>query len=450
MSDIVPIAKQNGRKRHPWISSEIVTLSRKKNRAYKAALRSGTNNNLWDKYKKLRNDVKYLIRQSYCSYVHDMAINSASNPKQFWSFVNSKRCKSAVRSFHSDNGNLRDPTRIAQNFNHLFQSNFINVSCNHNEISCDHFITNFRLGCISTNIAEVKQLLSQLNMYKSAGPDGISPMLLKLACNSLALPLTKLFNMSLSSGLVPHEWKLAHVVPLFKSGDAHNMSNYRPISLCSVVGKTLERIISKHVINHMYKGGIISPTQHGFLPKRSCVTQLTTLYHSWANILDATNPPRIDAIFLDWSKAFDRVNHHILLNKLHKYGICGSVLNWFQSYLTNRSQRVQFMGSYSDWAAVHSGVPQGSVLGPLLFNIFAFDLPFCVQSNLRQYADDTVLYRTIKHQDDQLALQNDLQHLHNWCNLNYMELNSGKCKVMAVTRSRNPPSPVYTIGDHDQ
>ena len=152
--------------------------------------------------------------------------------------------------------------------------------------------------------------------------------------------------------------------------------------------------------------------------------------------------------FLDWSKAFDRVNHHILLNKLHKYGICRSLLNWFQSYLTNRSQRVQFMGSYSDWAAVHSGVPQGSVLGPLLFNIFAFDLPFCVQSNLRQYADDTVLYRTIKHQDDQLALQNDLQHLHNWCNLNYMELNSGKCKVMAVTRSRNPPSPVYTIGDH--
>ena len=152
------------------------------------------------------------------------------------------------------------------------------------------------------------------------------------------------------------------------------------------------------------EGGIISPTQHGFLPKRSCVTQLTTLYHSWANALDVPKPSRIDAIFLDWSKAFDRVSHQVLLNKLHKYGVCGSMLDWFKPYLTNRSQRVQFMGSSSDWAAVHSGVPQGSVLGPLLFNIFAFDLPFCVQSNLRQYADDTVLYRVIKPPDDKVTL----------------------------------------------
>ena len=128
-------------------------------------------------------------------------------------------------------------------------------------------------------------------------------------------------------------------------------------------------------------------------------------------------PSRIDAIFLDWSKAFDRVSHQFLLNKLHKYGVCGSMLDWFKSYLTNRSQRVQFMGSSSDWAAVYSGVPQGSVLGPLLFNIFAFDLPFCFHSNLRQYADDTVLYRVIKTPDDEVTLQNDLQHINTWCNL---------------------------------
>ena len=126
----------------------------------------------------------------------------------------------------------------------------------------------------------------------------------------------------------------------------------------------------------------------------------------------------------DWSKAFDRVSHQILLNKLHKYGICGSILNWFNSYLNNRSQRVLFQGSQSNWAAVNSGVPQGSVLGPLLFNIFAFDLPFCVQSSLRQYADDTVLFRAIRH--DTVVLQSDLHNIVTWCNLNRTSLNVKK------------------------
>ena len=124
------------------------------------------------------------------------------------------------------------------------------------------------------------------------------------------------------------------------------------------------------------------------------------------------------------------------------------MLHWFKSYLSNRLQRVQFMGSSSDWAAVHSGVPQGAVLAPILFNIFAFDLPFCIQSNLRQYADDTVLYRVIKNQDDEVALQDDLQHINTWCNLNCMSLNPNKCKLMTVTRSRNPAKPLYKIAEN--
>ena len=135
-----------------------------------------------------------------------------------------------------------------------------------------------------------------------------------------------------------------------------------------------------------------------------------------------------------------------LLDKLHKYGICGSVLSWFNSYLNNRSQRVIFQGTESEQLRVYSGVPQGSVLGPLLFNIFVFDLPFCVQSSLRQYADDTVLYRPIRSDSDTVILQSDLNNIINWCNINHMSLNPMKCKLMTITRSRHPPSPIYNIG----
>ena len=238
---------------------------------------------------------------------------------------------------------------------------------------------------------------------------------------------------------MPTEWKFANVVPLYKSGDSHDMFNYRPISLCSTVGKILEKLVSKHLVN-------ITDAQHVFIPKRSCITQLTTLYHEWVETIDLPKPPRIDVIFLDWSKAFDRVSHKILLDKLHKYGICGSVLNWFYSYLSNRSQRVIFKGSQSNWAPVHSGVPQGSVLRPLLFNIFAFVLPLCVQSHLRQYADDTVLYWAIRHEADPVILQNDLNSIITWCNLNHMSLNVKKCKLMTVTRSKHPFQPIYKIG----
>ena len=156
-------------------------------------------------------------------------------------------------------------------------------------------------------------------------------------------------------------------------------------------------------------------------------------------------PPRIDATFLDWSKAFDRVSHTLPLGKLHKYGVCGLALKWFESYLTGRQQRVQYRGIHSNWVPVSSGVPQGSVLGPALFNVFAFDLPFCVQSNIRQYADDTVIYRVIYNQGDEVILQDDLKHISTWCSLNKMKLNVNKCKLLSITRSSHPPKPMYII-----
>ena len=155
----------------------------------------------------------------------------------------------------------------------------------------------------------------------------------------------------------------------------------------------MERIVAKRWQLHLRMHGLVAEGQHGFCQGRSCATQLVTMYHDWSSILDQQPSPRIDAVFLDWSKAFDKVSHSLLLSKLHRYGICGQMLKWFTSYLYGRIQRVQYSGKFSDWIPVKSGVPQGSIPGTLLFNIHVLDLPSFVSSAIPQYADDTVLYR---------------------------------------------------------
>ena len=175
----------------------------------------------------------------------------------------------------------------------------------------------------------------------------------------------------------------------------------------------------------------------------------TTLFDTWARALDAAKPARVDAIFLDWSKAFDRVDHSIILQKLHKYGICSNMWMWINNFLSRRKQRVVFSGAKSDWVPVTSGVPQGSVLGPVLFNLFTSELPNYVKSSLPQYADDTVLYIIIRSTNDTVILQNDLDIINKWCTDNQMQLNSNKCKIMHVTRSRSQIPTTYLLqGSH--
>ena len=182
---------------------------------------------------------------------------------------------------------------------------------------------------------------------------------------------------------------------------------------------------------------------------RSCTTLLTKVCHHWMQILDNRSPTDVDLIFLDWSKAFDKVSHSILLSKLHQYGICGSLWHWISSFLLGHSQCVQFRGASSRWVPVESGVPQGSVLGLLLFNLFVLNLPSFVQAPLPQYANDTFLYRPIHSEEDINIIQNDLNNIVNWCNTNKMALNCDKYKVMRLSRRINVvrPAPSYTIHD---
>jgi hypothetical protein len=227
-----------------------------------------------------------------------------------------------------------------------------------------------RLSNIQLTVANVTKALKSLVPKKACGPDGIPGMLLKSTAEVIAPSLCHLFNLSLSLGSVPASWKRANVTPVFKRDDPSVAANYRPISLLCIVSKTLERCIFNHCYPHL--SASLYHLQHGFLKGKSTVTQLLTVYHDILNSL--ANGKEVDTVHLDLSKAFDKVSHHLLLNKLQSYGISGSVLQWFQSYLCNRQQRVVLDGTFSDWLPVTSGVPQSSILGPLLFLVYANDM----------------------------------------------------------------------------
>ena len=243
-----------------------------------------------------------------------------------------------------------------------------------------------------------------------------------------------LFNKSLRVGVVPDEWKLANVVPVYKHGEKAKVENYRPISLLPLISKTLERCIFNNIKHHVYKQ--INPCQNGFVPKKSCVTQLIEVLDHIGRELDRGK--QIDVCYLDMSKAFDEVSHTKLLVRLREFGFGGSILKWFGSYLTNRYQRTTVLGAVSRPLPVSSGVPQGSILGPLLFLLYENHLSNAVtNSRIATFADDTKIFKTINSNSDALSLQSDLSNFQESSSSVNLELNNSKCKVLRITRRHN-------------
>jgi len=426
---IVASAKRGNK--NIYITHEARSLKNKRNHLWRKYTRSRSESD-FRAYTGTRNALRTLTRNLRRNFERRVANNVKQNPKVFWSYVKSRlKTRVNIGSVEGLDGQLHhSDCGRANAFNDFFSSVFVNEDPN----TVPTFSSNIDglpiLSNIEVTSATVFDKLQNLKSDKSPGPDGWPSVILKNCADQLCVPLAILYNKSLESGILPHDWKIGHIVPIFKKGSKVKVNNYRPVCLTSVIIKLLESIVKDALLSHLSQHSILSGNQHGFIPRRSCCTQLLSALNDWTSAMDQGFST--DVIYFDFSKAFDSVPHTRLLNKLKGYGVDGKLLEWFRCFLVDRYQRVQVNGSLSSWTRVTSGVPQGSVLGPLLFALYVNELPSLVSSPLLMFADDIKLYRIIRSPEDCLQLQRDIDVLVQWSKTWLLSFSVNKCKVLHI------------------
>ena len=415
----------------PWFDSECYDAWRTKMRLHKVKNGSDKANIA---FSLARKNFTNLVAQKMRDTLNESDDNDLIT-KKFWSYVKSKTASQRIPEFVNYNGIIRNsPEDQANLFNEFFFEQFSEASSY--DITIDYSVDS--QFDIDFDHRKVRKLLKNVNSNKAHGPDGIHGKLLKNCAVGLAYPLSLLFQSCYNIGMLPREWKLGHVVPIFKKGDKHEVSNYRPISLTCIIVKILERIIKDELLLHTTT--IISEHQHGFLANKSCATNLVGLCDSVA--LSLNENIWTDVIYFDFAKAFDSVNHDLLLCKLrNRYKIDGRLLKFLTDYLRDRQQCVLVGGKLSTMRNVKSGVPQGSILGPILFVLFIDDIYEGISpgTQLSLYADDTKISRPISTGSDISRLQKDIEYLHDWSLRNKMKFHPDKCKVLSVKGKIHEP-----------
>ena len=400
-----------------YITTAIKKLIRQRDRAYRLYKQDTTAISRHN-YTKLRNKVVSEIRISLNKLeeneIYILSHAHINDPKVYWQALKSKykiTQKPLIPPLLHNNQLISDPVIKAE----LFNDYFVNQTKLDDELSnlpLNHPYIHWSLSHINITGYDTYKILSQLDISKATGADNIGNRLLREAAIAICEPLSRLFQASINHGVYPDLWKLANITALHKKGDIYDRNNYRPISLLPCISKVFEKLVFTQMYSYLTTHNLINPNQSGFRPNDSTVRQLTSICHKISQSID--NGDEILSIFLDFKKAFDKVWHRGLIFKTEQIGFRGTLLKWLSSYLMNRQQRVVIQGKHSSYQYVHAGIPQGSVLGPLLFLIYINDVCSNIKSIIQLYADNTSLFRIVRNTHI-IAAVNDINNkgLHN-------------------------------------
>ena len=425
-----------------WINSDIKREMHARDLLKKRAIKSN-NPGDWALYKTKKNSVNKLILNTKKSFYRNKIDKSSGDSKSTWKIINELRGKksnntviSEIKSASSEA--VTDSKGIANTLN----SHFTDIAAKlASEIDADQCKANpvdffgkvksvFSLHLVTSS--EVEKLLKDIKTDKATGLDGITNTILKLSAPHICESLTNLLNLSIQSSVYPTEWKVAKVTPIFKSGNHNDPNNYRPISVTATISRVFEKLIYNQLELYLMENNLIYSLQSGFRPLHSTLTALLDLTNHWSFNIDRKTVNGV--IFLDLKKAFDTVDHNILLTKLCHYGFDSATSEWFRSYLTGRSQQCSVNGILSDLKLITYGVPQGTILGPVLFLVYINDLPKCLNfSATRLYADDTSLtFSDSSALDLKKQMDTDLDHVSSWLCANKLTLNVLKSEFMLI------------------
>ena len=366
-------------------------------------------------YIKARNKAKRMTRQTKRCFEKEIGNSCKNNPKVFWSHVRNKlNTKSGIAPLLE---NINDKKSIKFDDNekaNILQQQFSSIFTQEPEEEIPSLNKRTDICVLNINVTEVmvRNEIRGLNINKSCGPEEIHPRLLQELVDIISEPIVFLMNKSMETGVIPLDWKKAYVSPIYKKGARNRAENYRPISLTCILCKLMD--IKDEVMKHLKSENLLSCKQYGFISGRSTTTQLLSYLDKCIETIVTGGV--VDTIYFDFAKAFDTVPHPRLLGKLSCYGISGNIINWIKAFLLGRSQVVRVNGEKSEETAVLSGIPQGSVLGPLLFVVYINDLPESVKSNIFLFADDTKILKQITSKEDALDLQSDIDSLEQWSN----------------------------------